>query len=383
MKVLTVIGTRPEAIKMAPVLRGLREHADKIESVICATAQHREMLDQVLQLFDIRPDFDLDVMRDRQGLTELTSSLLQALGTVVERVKPDIVLVQGDTTTVMAASMVAYYHRIPVGHVEAGLRTGDRYRPFPEEMNRRVTDALTELYFAPTETARENLLGENVDDRRIVVTGNTVIDALLYVASLPYDWATGPLREVPTSKRIVAVTAHRRESFGQPFREICRAIRLLAEEYGESCHFVYPVHLNPAVQDPVREILSGADGISLVEPLDYLSFVHLLKRSTLVLTDSGGVQEEAPALNVPVLVIRDTTERPEGLAAGTSRLIGTSFDEIVAGVRALMDSPSERARMAAAPNPFGDGSAAGRIVSRLLKHAESIPGSPANLVSVG
>ncbi len=360
---------------MAPVVRELEEHPDRIRSVTCVSGQHREMLDQVLNLFQLRPDFDLGVMRANQTLTELTAGLLPALDRVLTEVRPDVLLVQGDTTTVMAASLVAHYHRVRIGHVEAGLRTGDRFRPFPEEMNRRVADALSDFYFAPTEAARANLLAENVAAESIVVTGNTVIDALLYAADLAYDWDAGPLASVPRARELVTITAHRRESFGEPFREICRAIRQLAREYRGRCHFVYPVHLNPSVQRPVRELLSGIENVSLIEPLDYLSFVHLLKRSSLVLTDSGGVQEEAPALDVPVLVMRDTTERPEGVAAGTSRLVGTGYETICEGVRALLESPAERARMAAAANPFGDGRAARRIVASILAYADRVAGA--------
>lgn len=373
---LTLIGTRPEAIKLAPVLRELEARPDRVRSVVCATGQHREMLDQALGIFGIRPDFDLDVMSPDQSLTQLTASLLTRIDAVVRGVRPELVLVQGDTTTVMAGALVAHYHRVPVGHVEAGLRTGDPYRPFPEETNRRIADLLSGLYFAPTEAARANLLREGVDEARVTVTGNTAIDAVLQVARQPYDWSGGPLAAVPGHRRLVTITAHRRESFGAAFRDFCLAIRDLAGAYAERVHFVYPVHLNPSVRGPVHEVLSDVPNVSLLEPLDYRSFVHLLSRSELVLTDSGGVQEEAPALDVPVLVMRDVTERPEGLEAGTARLVGTSRDSVRQGVERLLESPEERGRMAGAHNPFGDGRAAERVVGAILEHFAS--GRPAS-----
>ncbi len=304
---------------MAPVIKELRRHPDRIAPRVCVTAQHREMLDQVLQLFDIAPDYDLGIMHANQGLTELTARLLLALGPVLQREQPDWVLVQGDTTTVMAASLAAYYRQIKIGHVEAGLRTGHKYQPFPEEVNRRVTDVMADLYFAPTETNRANLLAEGVSDKFIRVTGNTVIDALLDIARRPYEWSSGPLATVPRNRRLILVTAHRRESFGLPFQQLCLALREIASAYRESVHIVYPVHLNPNVQQPVREILGGLPNVSLLPPMDYLPFVHLMKASALILTDSGGIQEEAPGFGVPVLVMREKTERPEAVAAGTSQ----------------------------------------------------------------
>jgi UDP-N-acetylglucosamine 2-epimerase (non-hydrolysing) len=367
LKVLSVFGTRPEAIKMAPVVRALRKHPDSIAARVCVTGQHREMLDQVLQLFDVRPEYDLGVMNVNQGLTELTARLLLALEPVLHAEKPDWVLVQGDTTTAMAASLAAYYQQIKIGHVEAGLRTWHKYQPFPEEVNRRLTDAMADLYFAPTETNRANLLAEGISDQFIRLTGNTVIDALLDAAKRPYDWSCGPLATVPRNRRLVLVTAHRRESFGLPFQQLCLALREIASAYRQSIHIVYPVHLNPNVQHPVRELLAGLPNVSLLPPMDYLPFVHLMKASELILTDSGGIQEEAPGFGVPVLVMREKTERPEALAAGTSRLVGTKTEIIVGETRRLLDDPEAYRQMAQAANPYGDGQAAGRIVEAILE----------------
>jgi UDP-N-acetylglucosamine 2-epimerase len=368
LTVLSVIGTRPEAIKMAPVVRELARHPDWVRSLVCSTGQHRQMLDQVLDLFRIEPDFDLNLMQADQTLSQLTARLFTALDGVVARSKPDWVLAQGDTSTVLVAALVAYYHRVRFGHVEAGLRTGDRYRPFPEEMNRVVADRLADVLFAPTDRSRQTLLHEGHSENRVLVTGNTVIDALVEVASYPYDWSSGPLAFLPSGKRLVLITAHRRESFGEPFREMCSAIRELSEAFAaEDLHFVYPVHLNPNVQQPVHEILSGLANVSLVEPLDYLSLVQLMKRSTLILTDSGGIQEEAPGLKVPVLVMRETTERPEGVDAGVVRLVGTSRRRIVGEASRLLRDPAALAAMTKNVNPYGDGHAAERIVAALLK----------------
>ena len=366
--VLSIIGTRPEAIKMAPVVRELQRHPDRVRSVVCATGQHRQMLDQVLDLFQIRPEFDLDLMQPNQSLSALTAALLKGLDGVIDEVHPDWVLAQGDTTTVMVAAIVAYYHNVRFGHVEAGLRTGDKRRPFPEEINRRLADVVSDAFFAPTERARQALLREGTNDTDIYVTGNTVIDALLDVAARPYNWSAGPLAALPQGKRLVLITAHRRESFGQPFRDLCHAIRTLAADFAaEGVHFVYPVHLNPNVRAPVNEILAGIGNISLIEPLDYLSLVHLMKRATLILTDSGGIQEEAPSLGVPVLVMRDTTERPEGVEAGVVRLVGTQPDRIIGEARTLLRDPTAHAAMAGRANPYGDGKAAERIVAILLQ----------------
>jgi UDP-N-acetylglucosamine 2-epimerase (non-hydrolysing) len=367
LTVLSVFGTRPEALKMAPVVQELERRSDRIRSIVCVTAQHRQMLDQVIRLFDIRPDFDLDVMQRDQTLSQVTASVIQRLDPVVKQTRPDWILVQGDTTTVMAASLVAFYHGVRIGHVEAGLRTFDKHRPFPEEINRRITDVMADLCFAPTEWSRRNLLKEGVPDSQIRVTGNTIIDALLQVQAKEYRWDDGPLAGVPRDKRLVLITAHRRESFGERFRDLCLAIKALSVRYARDCHFVYPVHPNPNVRTPVEEILSGRENISLIEPLEYLPLVHLMKRSTVVLTDSGGIQEEAPSLGVPVLVLRDKTERPEGVEAGTARLVGTDQQRIVAEVSRLLDDAAEHSRMAKAVNPYGDGLAATRIVEALVR----------------
>lgn len=365
---LSIVGTRPEAIKMAPVIKELARHSGRVRSLVCSTGQHREMLDQVFNLFAIQPDFELNVMQSNQPLSQLTASLLTALDDVVKQARPDCILAQGDTTTVLVASLVAYYHRIQFGHVEAGLRTGDRYRPFPEEMNRCLADRLSHFLFAPTERSRQNLLREGFPDSSITVTGNTVIDALLDVAARTYDWSTGPLAGLPTNQRLVLITAHRRESFGEPFRELCEAIREVARRFQPAgVHLVYPVHLNPNVRQPVGEILAGIPNVSLIEPLDYLALIQLMKHSTLILTDSGGIQEEAPGLKIPVLVMRDTTERPEGVEAGVVRLVGTSRERIVAETTRLLENPAELDRMAKGINPYGDGRAAERIVARLLQ----------------
>lgn len=360
-----VIGTRPEAIKMAPVIMELQKHAGAIRTVVCSTGQHREMLDQALHLFNIAPDIELNVMQPDQKLSELTSVLLTALDTVLERVRPDCILAQGDTTTVLASALAAYYRRVPFGHVEAGLRTGDRFQPFPEEMNRSIADTLSEWLFAPTEQNRQNLLREGCPDGRIVVTGNTVIDALHYVAALPYDWASGVLADLAARQQIVLITAHRRENFGERFRQICEAIRELAGRF-PGVQFVYPVHLNPNVRKPVLEMLAGLPNVILTEPLDYKSLVHLMKRSMLILTDSGGIQEEAPGLGIPVLVMREKTERPEGVETGVVRLTGTARDSIVQEVEQLLTDAAALASMAKAVNPYGDGHAAERIVQTLL-----------------
>jgi UDP-N-acetylglucosamine 2-epimerase (non-hydrolysing) len=375
MKVLSVFGTRPEAVKMAPVVRYLAQ-TPGIESLVCVTAQHRQMLDQVLNLFEIVPDVDLDLMQADQSLAQVTAAVFTHLDPVLARLKPDWVLVQGDTTTVMAAALLAYYHRIRVGHVEAGLRTGDKWQPFPEEINRRVAGAVADLHFAPTEWSRQNLLRENVPDERIRVTGNPVIDALQSVVNMPPPSEVTSLfqniglsqAEGSPGNRLVLITAHRRENFGQPLENICTAIRQLAEHYQSQVQFVYPVHLNPNVQAPVYRLLGEVPNITLLPPLDYLPLVHLIKRSSLVLTDSGGLQEEAPGLGVPVLVMREVTERPEGLEAGTVRLVGTDVVRIFSQARLLLDDPAAHAQMARAVNPYGDGQAASRIVKAILEH---------------
>jgi len=358
--VLSVFGTRPEAIKMAPVLKSLAGERD-IRSLTCVTAQHREMLDQVLSLFSIRPDEDLDLMRDGQSLAEITTRALTELEGHLARVKPDLLLVQGDTTTTMAASIAAFYARVPVGHIEAGLRTGNPGYPFPEEVNRRITSVLARHHFAPTERARRNLLAEGVADDCIVVTGNTVIDALLDVVGMKPSRAPKlPLRGI----RMVLVTAHRRENFGPPLLEITGAIRDLAGSYPD-VDLVYPVHRNPNVDRPVRKELSHVPGVHLIDPLEYKAFADLMAESYLILTDSGGIQEEAPSLGKPVLVLRDETERPEAVEAGTVKLVGPHRAAIVSAAKELLDSKDAYASMARAVNPYGDGKASGRIVGRI------------------
>jgi UDP-N-acetylglucosamine 2-epimerase len=363
LTVLSVFGTRPEAIKMAPVLKELERRAGTVRSVVCVTGQHREMLDQVLDLFAIKPDVDLQVMQPNQTLSRLTGLLFEKLDGVVQDVKPDWILAQGDTTTVMVGGLVSFYHHIKFGHVEAGLRTDDKWRPFPEEVNRRVADLVSDAYFAPTTRAKEALLKEGYDPSRIFLTGNTVIDALLDVAARPFDWDASGLVSLPEDSQLVVITGHRRESFGKPFRELCLAIRELATEFS-NVEFIYPVHLNPNVRQPVGEILVGLPNVHLVEPLDYLTMVHLMKRASLILTDSGGVQEEAPSLGVPVLVMRETTERPEGVDAGVVRLVGTSRERIVNESSAVLKGDNF-AKLGA--SPYGDGQAARRIAEIIIE----------------
>lgn len=368
LRVLMVIGTRPEAIKMAPVIRALAAE-ETISGRVCVTAQHRQMLDQVLQLFAIRPDYDLDLMQPNQDLTDLTAEVLIGLRPVLQDCTPDLVLVQGDTTTTWAAALVAYYQRIPVGHVETGLRTDNIYAPWPEEMNRRLTASLAELHFAPTERARLNLLREGVKDTSITVTGNTVIDALLDVVqrlrtdSTLRNQVEAPFDFLDPARRLILVTGHRRENFGAGLERICRALATLARR--PDVQILYPVHLNPNVQDPVRRLLSGTDNIHLIAPLDYLSFVALMDRAYLLLTDSGGIQEEATALDKPVLVMRDATERPEAIKAGIARLVGTDTTTIVAEATKLLDDKQAYRAMLGVHNPYGDGHAAARIAATL------------------
>jgi len=367
MKILSIIGTRPEAVKMAPVIKELERHPGRIISRICVTAQHRDMLDQVLALFSIKPHYDLDVMEANQSPTQIATAVLSRLQPVLREESPDWVLVQGDTTTVLAAALGAFYARSKIGHVEAGLRTHDKYQPFPEEINRRVASIVADLHFAPTALARENLLREGIADKAIRVTGNPVIDALYAVADRPYDPASGPLAKIPWDRRLILVTAHRRENFGAPLEQICFALRDLAETYAGDVHIVYPVHPNPNVQEPVNRLLGKTTGITLTPPLDYLPLVYLMKRSILVLTDSGGLQEEAPGLGKPVLVLREVTERPEAVAAGTVRIVGTDRAKIVENAKKLLDTKTEYQKMAHAVNPYGDGHAAERIVKALME----------------
>jgi UDP-N-acetylglucosamine 2-epimerase (non-hydrolysing) len=364
-KVLFILGTRPEAIKLAPVIREFTRRGDSFESRVCVTAQHREMLDQVLDLFEIRPEHDLNLMREDQTLSHITSAAFHGLDEVMLKENPDWVLIQGDTTTVLVASLVAYYHRIRIGHVEAGLRTYHKYQPFPEEINRRIASVVADVHFAPTKEAAQNLLREGISSRDVHVTGNPVIDALHFVAEKPYDRTSGPLAALPGGKRWVLVTAHRRENFGPPLERICSALKILAERFQEEIHLVYPVHPNPNVDRPVRKCLGQVPNITLLRPLDYLPMIQLMKRCDLVLTDSGGLQEEAPGLGKPVLVLREVTERPEGIAAGTVRLVGTDTDRIVSEAGLLLTNPAEYERMSKAINPYGDGRAAVRIADIL------------------
>jgi len=367
LKVLSVFGTRPEAIKMAPVVRELERRPDQFVSRTCVTGQHRQMLDPLLKLFEIEPDYDLNIMRQNQSLEHITTTILSQTGELLRQEKPDYVLVQGDTTTSMATSLAAFYQRVRIGHVEAGLRTGNKYHPYPEEVNRRIIDSASDLYFAPTEQARQNLLREGVAEDSIAVTGNTVIDALLQTAHKDFDPQGTVLGSLPLNgKKVILLTAHRRENFGQPLRNICHAVRSLAAQYADEVCFVYPVHLNPNVQEPVRSLLGGIENVLLTEPLDYLPFVQLIKKAHLILTDSGGLQEEGPSLGKPVLVLRQTTERPEGVAAGTVELVGTEISDIVGSVTRLLEDREKYRRMSTAVNPYGDGTASQRIVARLL-----------------
>ena len=378
-KVLTVFGTRPEAIKMAPVVRALSD-CTTLDAKVCVTAQHRQMLDQVLELFEIVPDFDLDIMKPNQDLYDLTARILVSMRDVLAEFKPDLVLVHGDTTTCFAVGLAAFYQQIPVGHVEAGLRTGNMLAPFPEEANRSLVGRLTTLHFAPTDLSRQNLLDEAVDQANVLVTGNTVIDALLWVISRLENYEDSVWKQAvgetlfellsDKQKPLVLITGHRRENFGQGFIDLCTAIKTLAESHPD-WEFVYPVHLNPNVQKPVYDILSSLENVSLIEPQDYLPFAWLMNRSSLILTDSGGIQEEAPSLGKPVLVMRDVTERPEAVEAGTVRLVGTDADKIIANVNEVMLDDDVYQSMSRAHNPYGDGKAAPRILERILNFAGS------------
>lgn len=366
LKVMTVFGTRPEAIKMAPVVLELKKHADQIQTIVAVTAQHRQMLDQVLRLFDIQPDYDLDIMSRGQTLYDITTKSLNGLRQVLEKEKPDIVLVHGDTTTTFAGALAAYYQQIPVGHVEAGLRTGDIYSPFPEEMNRKLTGAIAAMHFAPTSTARQNLLKENVDVHSIYVTGNTVIDALMNTVRDNYEFDDPALQRIDfTNHRVILLTTHRRENLGEPMRHIYKALRRIIEEFPDT-EIVFPVHRNPLVRKVVEEELDGVERIHLIDPLEYEPFANVMGRSAIVLTDSGGIQEEAPSLGKPVLVLRNTTERPEAVQAGTVKLIGTDKQIVYDETKRLLEDFDEYSRMSNAVNPYGDGKAAERIVAYIL-----------------
>lgn len=375
-KVLLVLGTRPEAIKLVPVIKKLKEYNSKFATIVCVTAQHRKMLDQVLAIFDISPDYDLNIMKKNQDLFDITIKSLKGLKKVIEKVQPDIVLVQGDTTTAFIAGLAAFYCKIPVGHVEAGLRTYNKYNPFPEEKNRHLLSVLTDYHFAPTEWSKSNLLKEGIPSENIWVTGNTVIDALLQVVSSQksvvrrkayqdYFKKQYNLELKTQNSKLVLVTGHRRESFGEGFENICHALKTIAEKRDDVV-IVYPVHLNPNVQGPVKRILGGIDNIHLIEPLEYEQFVFLMNSSYLILTDSGGIQEEAPSLSKPVLVMRNTTERPEGIEAGVVKLVGTDKDAIVKNTIELLENQVLYEKMSKSVNPYGDGKASERIVNILL-----------------
>ena len=381
-KVMLVFGTRPEAIKMAPLVKEFQKQPKRVETVVCVTGQHREMLDQVLKIFDIKSDYDLNIMKQGQDLYDVTARVLTGMRDVLKEVKPDVVLVHGDTTTSTAAALAAFYQQIPVGHVEAGLRTHNIYSPWPEEMNRLLTGRLATYHFSPTPLSRNNLIKESVDDRNIIITGNTVIDALYWVvdkiknnkeldneledilSKAGYD-----VNRLNNGKKLVLITGHRRENFGDGFINMCTAIKDLTVKYPD-LDFVYPMHLNPNVRKPIHEVfgenLSGLKNMFFIEPLEYLSFVYLMEKSSIVLTDSGGIQEEAPGLGKPVLVMRDTTERPEALDAGTVKLVGTNYNKIVNEVSSLIDDKAAYEKMSKAVNPYGDGLACGRIVNALL-----------------
>ena len=370
MKILSVFGTRPEAIKMSQVVQGLKARPN-IDSAVCVTGQHRGMLDQALKLFNITPEYDLDIMRGNQGLTHITSQILVGLEDVLNEFKPDRILVHGDTTTTLAASLAGFYQKIPIGHVEAGLRTGDVMAPWPEEMNRRLCDYIADLYFAPTLRAANNLRSEGFNEANIIITGNTVVDALLNITDRLKNDKTlnlslaNQFAYLDPEKKIILITGHRRENFGKGLECICRAFVELAER--DDIQIVYPVHLNPNVQEPVMRILSNKKNIHLIKPLDYLPFVYLMKRSFIIITDSGGIQEEAPSLGKPVLVMRDVSERPEAIEAGTVKLVGTKREVIVGECLHLLDSKSAYAKMSKAHNPYGDGKASQRIISEITK----------------
>ena len=368
IKLLSVFGTRPEVIKMAPVIKELNRHPAEFNCRVCITAQHRQMIDPLLDLFTIKPDYDLNLMQEDQTLEHITITVLTELGKIINYEEPDYLVVQGDTTTAMAGSLAAFYQKTKVGHVEAGLRTGNKYHPYPEEVNRRIIDSLSDLYFAHTEQAKQNLVGEGVDDAKIEVTGNTVIDALLNVAEREFDMAGTILEKIQwNGKKVVLVTAHRRENFGNPLANICKAIREMAIRYPSDLCFIYPVHLNPNVQKTVHSMLDGVENILLVDPLEYAPFVQVMKRSYLILTDSGGLQEEAPSLGKPVLVLREITERPEGVAAGAVEVIGTEPGRIVEKTTELLINQEKYKVMSRAVNPYGDGKASERIVKRFLR----------------
>ncbi|MEH7400110.1 UDP-N-acetylglucosamine 2-epimerase (non-hydrolyzing) [Gottfriedia acidiceleris] len=364
VKVMTIFGTRPEAIKMAPLVLELAKHPDQIESIVTVTAQHRQMLDQVLEIFEITPDYDLNIMKDRQTLIDVTTRGLEGLNKIMQEVKPDIVLVHGDTTTTFIASLAAFYNQIAIGHVEAGLRTWDKYSPYPEEMNRQLTGVMADLHFSPTTKSAQNLLAENKKEETIFITGNTAIDALKTTVKEEY---AHPVLDQIGNDRLVLMTAHRRENLGEPMRNMFKAIKRLVEKHHD-IQVVYPVHMNPVVREIANEVLGNDNRIHLIEPLDVIDFHNFAARSHLILTDSGGVQEEAPSLGVPVLVLRDTTERPEGIDAGTLKLAGTDEEVIFSLADELLSDEEAHAKMSKASNPYGDGEASRRIVEVIIQH---------------
>ena len=362
IKVMSIFGTRPEAIKMAPLVKEL-DNRKEIESIVCVTAQHREMLDQVLKTFDIKPDYDLNIMKQGQSLSEITSRALLGLEEVIKEVKPDIVLVHGDTTTTFAGALAAFYNQVSIGHVEAGLRTYDKYSPFPEEMNRQMVDSMTDLYFAPTETSKENLLKQNISEDKIYITGNTAIDAMS--TTVKENYSHKELEWIKPGERMILLTAHRRENLGEPMRHIFKAIRRIVDEF-DDVKVIYPIHLNPLVRSIANEIFNGCDKVKLIEPLEVFDFHNFQNKSYIILTDSGGIQEEAPSLGKPVLVLRDTTERPEGIKAGTLKLVGTNEETIYTETKKLLTDKKEYNNMSHASNPYGDGHASERIVSSII-----------------
>lgn len=367
IKVMSIFGTRPEAIKMAPLVKEL-ERRKEIESIVCVTAQHREMLDQVLNTFDIKPDYDLNIMKQGQSLADVTTRALVGLEEVIKKVKPDIVLVHGDTTTTFAGALAAFYNQVAIGHVEAGLRTYDKYSPYPEEMNRQMVDRLSDMYFAPTEISKNNLLKENIDESKIYITGNTAIDAMSTTVDENYthpelDW-------INAGERMILLTAHRRENLGEPMRHIFRAIKRVVDEFSD-VKVIYPIHMNPKVREVANEVFGDADRVKLIEPLEVFDFHNFQNKSYIILTDSGGIQEEAPSLGKPVLVLRDTTERPEGIKAGTLKLVGTDEDVIYEETKKLLLDKKEYEKMSKASNPYGDGHASERIVDAIIKYFEN------------
>ena len=367
LRLMTVFGTRPEAIKMCPLVLEMHKYPEYIEPIVAVTAQHREMLDQVLQLFNIKPDYDLNIMASGQTLYDITTRALNGLKEVIEDAKPDMVLVHGDTTTTFAGALAAFYAQVPVGHVEAGLRTGNKYSPYPEEMNRKLTGSIADMHFAPTSTSKENLLKENVNPEAIMVTGNTVIDALQTTVKANYEFADAEFNKIfARGNRLILMTTHRRENLGEPMRNVYKALRKVLEIHAD-VEAIFPVHKNPKVREIVQEELGGLERVHLIEPMDYEPFANLMGKVDIVLTDSGGIQEEAPALGKPVLVLRDTTERPEAVDAGTVKLVGTGYEDVLRETNLLLDDPAHYQKMAEAANPYGDGKACERIIKAILQ----------------